>query len=114
MKNIITLSSAKFAHCMFLTRASNLALPSKKVFAIKRNFRFHAWVSSQSHQGFFHHNAVFIFVFLGIIGPVTCFKIEFGLSRCSLRKQDYSNVLKILPPNNENFQINILIFLYFC
>ena len=26
-----------------------------------------------------------------------------------LRKQAYSNILKILPPNNENFQIKILI-----
>ena len=27
-----------------------------------------------------------------------------------LRKQAYSNILKILPPKNENFQIKILIF----
>ena len=28
----------------------------------------------------------------------------------SLRKHAYSNILKILPPNNENFQTKILIF----
>ena len=28
----------------------------------------------------------------------------------SLRKQAYSNILKILPPKNENFQIKIQIF----
>ena len=33
----------------------------------------------------------------------------------SLRKQAYSNILKIFPPKNENFQIKILIFFsYFC
>ena len=33
----------------------------------------------------------------------------------SLRKQAYSNIPKILPPKNENFQIKILIlFSYFC
>ena len=31
----------------------------------------------------------------------------------SLRKQAYSNILKILPPKNENFQIKILICLKF-
>ena len=30
-----------------------------------------------------------------------------------LRKQAYSNILKILPPKNENFQIKILIFFIF-
>ena len=30
----------------------------------------------------------------------------------SLRKQAYSNILKILPPKNENFQIKILIFFH--
>ena len=30
---------------------------------------------------------------------------------CSLRKQAYSNILKILPPKNENFQLkNLNIF----
>ena len=29
-----------------------------------------------------------------------------------LRKQAYSNILKILPPKNENFQIKILNFFY--
>ena len=31
----------------------------------------------------------------------------------SLRNQAYSNILKILPPKNENFQIKILIFFIF-
>ena len=31
----------------------------------------------------------------------------------TLRKQAYSNVLKILPPKNENFQIKVLIFYIF-
>ena len=31
----------------------------------------------------------------------------------SLRKHAYSNILKIFPPINENFQIKILIFLIF-
>ena len=30
----------------------------------------------------------------------------------TLRKQAYSNILKILPPKNENIQINFLIFFY--
>ena len=30
----------------------------------------------------------------------------------TLRKYAYSNVLKILPPKNENFQIKILIFFH--
>ena len=30
----------------------------------------------------------------------------------SLRKQAYSNILRILPPKIENFQIKILIFFY--
>ena len=33
--------------------------------------------------------------------------------KLSLRKQAYSNVLKILPPKNENFQIKIQIFFIF-
>ena len=33
---------------------------------------------------------------------------------CALRKHAYSNILKILPPKNENFQIKILIFFNFC
>ena len=33
----------------------------------------------------------------------------------SLQKQAYSNILKMLPPKNENFQIkNLDIFSYFC
>ena len=33
----------------------------------------------------------------------------------SLRKHAYSNILKILPPKNENFQMkNSYIFSYFC
>ena len=32
----------------------------------------------------------------------------------TLRKHAYSNILKILPPKNKNFQIKNLIFLYFC
>ena len=32
----------------------------------------------------------------------------------TLRKQAYSNILKILPPKNENFEIKILIFFIFC
>ena len=32
----------------------------------------------------------------------------------ALRKQAYSNILKILSPKNENFQIIIRIVLYFC
>ena len=32
----------------------------------------------------------------------------------TLRKHAYSNILKILPPNNKKFQIKNLIFLYFC
>ena len=35
------------------------------------------------------------------------------LHRYSLRKHAYSNVLKILQPKKENFQINILIFFIF-
>ena len=31
----------------------------------------------------------------------------------SLRRHAYSNILKILPPKNENFQIKILIFFIF-
>ena len=31
----------------------------------------------------------------------------------SLRKHAYSNILKILPPKNENFQIKFLIFFIF-
>ena len=34
-------------------------------------------------------------------------------NRCTLRKQAYSNTLKILPPKNDNFQIKILIFFIF-
>ena len=30
----------------------------------------------------------------------------------TLRKHTYSNILKILPPKNENFQIKILIFFH--
>ena len=30
----------------------------------------------------------------------------------SLRKQAYSNILKILPPKNENFRIKILILFH--
>ena len=33
--------------------------------------------------------------------------------KLSLRKQAYSNILKILPPKNENFQMKILIFVIF-
>ena len=29
----------------------------------------------------------------------------FSISICTLRKHVYSNILKILPPKNENFQI---------
>ena len=47
---------------------------------------------------------VFFFVFVFVNGQV----YE------SLRKQAYSNMLKILPPKNENFRIKILIFSYFC
>ena len=44
----------------------------------------------------------FFFVFVFIMLP-------------TLRKQAYSNILKILPPKNENFQIKLLIFFsYFC
>ena len=32
------------------------------------------------------------------------------ISVISLQKHAYSNILKILPPNNKNFQIKILIF----
>ena len=34
-------------------------------------------------------------------------------SYIALRKQAYSNILKILPSKNENFQIQILIFFIF-
>ena len=34
-------------------------------------------------------------------------------AQLQLRKQDYSNILKILPPKNENFQIRNLIFFLF-
>ena len=35
--------------------------------------------------------------------------------KITLQKQAYSNILKILPPKNENFQIkNSDIFSYFC
>ena len=36
-----------------------------------------------------------------------------GMQRFALLKQAYSNILKILPPKNENFQIKILIFFLF-
>ena len=35
-----------------------------------------------------------------------------GSSGTSLRKHAYSNILKSLPPKNENFQIKILIFFH--
>ena len=38
---------------------------------------------------------------------------EKGSSDFPLRKQAYSNILKILPPKNESFQIKILIFFIF-
>ena len=36
----------------------------------------------------------------------------FGPLKPSLRKHAYSNILKILPPKNKNFQIKILIFFH--
>ena len=36
-----------------------------------------------------------------------------GCDSCSLRKHAYSNILKILPPKNENFQRKILIVFVF-
>ena len=42
-------------------------------------------------------------------------KYEFQISHWTLRKHAYSNILKILQPKKENFQIkNSDIFLYFC
>ena len=35
------------------------------------------------------------------------------IDNCPLRKQTYSNKLKILPPKTENFQIKILIIFIF-
>ena len=40
-------------------------------------------------------------------------KIPFRTNELPLRKHAYSNILNILPPKNENFQIKILIFFKF-
>ena len=40
-------------------------------------------------------------------------KIKKSALAFALRKHAYSNILKILPPKTENFQIKILIFFFF-
>ena len=50
---------------------------------------------------------------LGVFAGRTYSLVENALPRITLRKHAYSNILKILPPKNENFQIKILLFFIF-